>query len=191
MSSVLVVQVIVDEIVGVVSVRDGFVAAGRAVFVARVVRVAVVPAIAVLWIRARNWEDVFVDVRLVDVVQVSVMQIVDVSFMENGDVSASRRVRMAMIVVRFVFCHRWPRLVGSTSYLNCPHEGSTIGGIERAVAKRRHQCGTLFVGAPAGDGPPARSVDVKRTRSCGATLFHIRLLGAAGIRDVACRFEKS
>jgi hypothetical protein len=136
MSSVLVVQVIVDEIVGVVSVRDGFVAAGRAVFVARVVRVAVVPAIAVLWIRARNWEDVFVDVRLVDVVQVSVMQIVDVSFMENGDVSASRRVRMAMIVVRFVFCHRWPRLVGSTSYLNCPHEGSTIG-----INRRDRTCG--------------------------------------------------
>jgi hypothetical protein len=37
MSAVLIVQVTVDEIIGVVSVRDGFVAAGRVVFVARVV----------------------------------------------------------------------------------------------------------------------------------------------------------
>jgi hypothetical protein len=37
MSAVLIVQVTVNEIIGVVSVRDGFVAAGRAMFVRRVV----------------------------------------------------------------------------------------------------------------------------------------------------------
>ena len=37
MPTVLVVQVTVDEVVGMVSVRDAFVTAGRAMFVARVV----------------------------------------------------------------------------------------------------------------------------------------------------------
>jgi hypothetical protein len=67
---------------------------------------------------------VFVDVRLVDVMQMSVVEIVDMSLMENRDVSASGRMRVPMLVVRFVLCHHVPRLLGSTSYPNRPHEGS-------------------------------------------------------------------
>jgi hypothetical protein len=120
MSAVLIVQVAVNEVVGVISVRDRFVAAHRVVFVAGVVCVAAVPAIAVLRIRARNRENVFVDVCLVDVMQVPVVEIVDVGLVENRDVSASGRMRVPVLIVRFVVCHRAPRLLGSTSYPNRP-----------------------------------------------------------------------
>ena len=66
------------------------------------------PAIAVLRIRARDREDVLVDVRLVDVMQVPVVQIVDVRLVENRDVSASGRMRVPVLIVRFVVCHRVP-----------------------------------------------------------------------------------
>jgi hypothetical protein len=104
--AVLIVQVAGDEVVGVVSVRDRFVAARRTMFVAVVVSLAAVPARAVLRILARDAENVFVDVRLMDVVQVPVVEIVDVSFVQHGGVPASGRVRMPVLVVCRVLCHR-------------------------------------------------------------------------------------
>ncbi|MDB5041068.1 MAG: hypothetical protein JWN27_1794 [Candidatus Eremiobacteraeota bacterium] len=104
--AVLIVEVPVDEVVGVVSVRNGFVAAGRAMFVGVVVGVAAVSAVAVLRIRARDAKDVFVDVRFVDVMEVPVVEIVDVSFVQHGGVPASGRVRMRVLVVCRVVSHR-------------------------------------------------------------------------------------
>jgi hypothetical protein len=104
--AVLIVQVPVDQVVGVVSVRYRFVAAGGAMFVGVVVGVAAVAAVAVLRIRARDPEDVFVDVCLVDMVQVPVVEIVDVSFVQYGGVPASGRVRMRVLVVCRVLGHR-------------------------------------------------------------------------------------
>jgi len=106
--AVLIVQVTGDEVVGVASVRNGLVAARRAVFVVRVVARAVVPALTVLRIRARDSKHVFVDVRFVHVMQVPVVEIVDVRFVQYGGVSASGCVRMPVLIVRLVVCHRVP-----------------------------------------------------------------------------------
>ena len=74
--AVRVMQVAVDEVVGVVAVRNGLVTAGRAVDVRDVVAAAGVRRRAGIRVGRAHCDDVLVDVRLVQVVQVAVVQVV-------------------------------------------------------------------------------------------------------------------
>lgn len=105
MAGVRMVQVPVDEVVEVIAVRHNLVTAGRAVCVGRVVTAARVRGGAGVWIGAADLDDVFVDVRLVGVMQVPVVQVVDMVAVAYGGVATGRAVDVSMEIVRAVFGH--------------------------------------------------------------------------------------
>ena len=97
-AAVRVVQVPRHEVVDVVAVGHGFVAAAGRVGVALLVARALVVGRASLGVRAPDLERALVNVPFVRVVQVAVVQVVDVVAVPDGDVAAARAVNV--IVVR-------------------------------------------------------------------------------------------
>jgi hypothetical protein len=90
MVAVRIVQAAGDEVVHVVAVRHGFVAALRPVGV--LVLVARSGGGVVGRVRAAHRYPVLVDVVLVGMVQTAVVQVVDVSFVAKRDVPTARAV---------------------------------------------------------------------------------------------------
>jgi hypothetical protein len=85
---VRVVQVLTHQVVDVVTVRDGLVAARRPVHVAGLVIPAAVCRRAGVGVGGANRDDVFVDVGLVREMQVPVVQVVGVTVVTDGGVAA-------------------------------------------------------------------------------------------------------
>ena len=98
-----VVQVAIDEVVNVVAMRHGFVAATGTVDVSRFVAAAVVVRRAGIRVGGADGDAVFIDVVAVRVVQVAVVQVINVAFVLDGSVAAACAVLVFVIgVVRFV-----------------------------------------------------------------------------------------
>ncbi len=93
-------KVSVDQIVDVVAMRDGFVAASRAVLMVRFVRCARVIGRARGRIRFGDRQRMFVNMALMHVMQVAIMQVVLVSVVLHALVAAIGPMNVAMIVVR-------------------------------------------------------------------------------------------
>ncbi len=100
--AVLTVQVAVDQVVGVVAVRDALVPAIRPVPVLTVVPAAGVGGSAVGGILPGDLEPVLVHVAAVHVVHVAVMQVVGVAVVVNGGMATPRAVLVRVTVVRLV-----------------------------------------------------------------------------------------
>lgn len=109
--AVRVVEVAVDQVVHVVAVRHGFVAAARPVPVAAVVGAAGVVGRAVGRVRAPDGEDVLVDVVAVGVVQAAVVEVVHMAVVPDGRVAAGGAVPVVVPGVR-VAGHRVPPVAG-------------------------------------------------------------------------------
>jgi hypothetical protein len=90
-----VMQAPVDEVIYMVAVRDRFVAASRAVGVARAMNIWR----AMVRIAGVHAKHVFVYVITMHVVQVPVVQVIDVTIMTNRRVSAVCRMLMPVISV--------------------------------------------------------------------------------------------
>ena len=101
-----VVEVALDEVVGVVAVRDGRVFAALAVDVTCVMATAGVVGRARRGVRGVDGDDVLVDVVAVGMVQVPVVQVVDVTFVGDRDVPAAGSVVVGMARVDVVIAHR-------------------------------------------------------------------------------------
>ena len=97
MITVLVVQTAVDDVVNVITVRYGFVAATFAVNVA----VAGVNRMAAVRIGFIDAQGVFIVVSVVLMVQVAVVQIIDVAFVFDGSMAAVCAVNVVMMFVGF------------------------------------------------------------------------------------------
>ena len=95
--AVLVMQTAVDDVVDVIAVRYGFVAATFAVNVA----VAGVNRMAAVRVGFINAQGVLVVMAVVFMVQVAVVQIIDVAFMFDGSVAAVCAVDVVMMFVGF------------------------------------------------------------------------------------------
>ena len=95
--AVLVMQTAVDNVVNVITVRYGFVAATFAVNVA-VTGVNRMAAVRIGFIDAQG---VFIVVAVVFMVQVAVVQIIDVVFVFDGSVAAVCAVDVVMMFVGF------------------------------------------------------------------------------------------
>ena len=95
--AVLVMQTAVDNVVNVITVRYGFVAATFAVNVA----VAGVNRMAAVRIGFIDAQGVFIVVAVVLMVQVAVVQIIDVAFVFDGSVAAVCAVNVVMMFVGF------------------------------------------------------------------------------------------
>jgi hypothetical protein len=106
MAAVRVMQVSAHEIVDVVPVRHGLVAAARSVDVGRGVRSARVRGRACGRIRAPDGDPMFVDMVAVHVVQVAVVEIVHVTVVVDGDVTAACPVDVGVLGMLQAIGHR-------------------------------------------------------------------------------------
>lgn len=97
MVAVLVVQTAVDDVVDVVAVRHGFVAAAFAVNVAG----AIVGWVAAVGIGFVHFQSVFVIVAVVFVVQMAIVQVVNVVVVFDGGVAAALAVNVVVMLVGF------------------------------------------------------------------------------------------
>jgi hypothetical protein len=97
--AVRMMQVSLDQIIGMVPVRHGFMAAARAMTMSRIMTAAAVVRRAALGIRGAHFNDVLVDMILVRMMQMAVMKIIDVSLMPDRDMPAARSMDMGMIGV--------------------------------------------------------------------------------------------
>lgn len=110
--AVRVVQMPVHEIVHMVAVRHGLVAAAGAVGVRRVVAGTVVLGRALVRVVGRNFDHVLVDVIAMRVMQMAVVQVVDVAAVLPADVLALGAVA---VVMRFVL------IVVATGHIDVLH----------------------------------------------------------------------
>ena len=100
-----VMQVAIDQVVDVITVRDGFVAASRAVNVSRIMCRAIVTRSAVCRVCRTHGNGVLFDDAIIPhPVQMPVVQIVGVIFMLDCGVTASRAMDVIVVVVCMV-CH--------------------------------------------------------------------------------------
>lgn len=91
-----VVQVAAHQIVHVVAVRDGFVAAVGPMDMTRVVAAAAVRRRACVRVGLRDGDHVLIDVTVVGVMQVTIMEVVNVTIMQDGLMAAIGAVNMVM-----------------------------------------------------------------------------------------------
>ncbi len=94
-----IVEVITHQVVDMIAMRYGLVAAAGSVQMSLLMLGAFVPMRAVLWICRRYAYDVFIDMVVVVIVQMAVVQIIDVIVMHDARVTALRAMRMSMIFV--------------------------------------------------------------------------------------------
>jgi hypothetical protein len=100
---VRVVKMSFYQIIGVGTVRDGLVAAVLGVRMALIVAAAVVGRRAVLGVGCRYLDGVFVDVAVVDEVQVPLMEVVNVPGVFDLRMLAALAVVVAVPAMRLVF----------------------------------------------------------------------------------------
>ena len=91
-----VMQVAADEVIGVITVRDGGMTAARAMRVIPGVSSAIVAGCATSGIGGADRQRVFVRVPRVHVMQVPVVEIVGVTVVRDGDVPAAWPVRVRL-----------------------------------------------------------------------------------------------
>jgi hypothetical protein len=96
---VRVVQVPIDQVVDVVAVGDGFVAAVGAVDVAGVVGTALMIRRAGIGVRRCHVQDVFVDMIAVRMMQMPIVQIIGVSVVLDRRVATSGAMRVIVVLV--------------------------------------------------------------------------------------------
>jgi hypothetical protein len=97
--AVRMMQVAIDEIVGVAAVRDRFVSAGGAMAVAFLVSAAIVVRRACLRIVPVHVELMLFHAPVADMMEMPVMQVVDMSLVFDGRVAAVGAVLMFVVAV--------------------------------------------------------------------------------------------
>ena len=107
MVTVRMVQVAVDQVVDVVTVRDGFVATTGTMDVVGLMAAALVLGGAAVGIGGRDGDHVLVDVVAMRMVQVTVVQVVDMTVMPDGRVAAAGAMGVVMVGVmgQLAFAH--------------------------------------------------------------------------------------
>ena len=98
-----VMQVALHQIVGMVTVRHGIVAAAGSMLVPRVVTAAGVRCRAACGVRTGHVERVLVDMAFVHVMQMAVMQVVDMSSVLDLRMRTVGTMLVRMLVVNGVF----------------------------------------------------------------------------------------
>ena len=94
-----VVQVTVDKVVDVVTVRDGLVPAPGAVHVRCVVCAALVARCARLRVCPVNRQGMLINVAIMGVMEVTIVQVVNVTLVHQGCVTAIRAMSVRVVCV--------------------------------------------------------------------------------------------
>lgn len=132
--SVRMVQVSFDQIIDVIAVRHGIVAAiGTVNVLAVAVLAAVVRGRAGTRVGARFGEAVAVHMVIMHVVQVPFVQIIGVPFMNYGFVPAVGAMLMRVSLVDFTFVHIGPLCAGPGAVAVLTRTRGTPSGISNTV----------------------------------------------------------
>ena len=108
MIAMLVMQMAGNDVVNVVSVRDGLMTAGGAVFVTLLVGIAAVIRCTAVRVAVADTDAVLVDVIVVDVMKMAVVQVIDVAVMFDSGVAAMRSMSVGVTLVSPMFwSHKW------------------------------------------------------------------------------------
>jgi hypothetical protein len=107
MVAMRMMQVVINQIIHMVSMRHRLVAASWSMHVAWVVSGTAMLRSTLVGIRRGNLDDVFIDVVAMDMMEMPVVQIVDMAPMMDGCMPATRAVNMRMIGLLGV--HGMPR----------------------------------------------------------------------------------
>jgi hypothetical protein len=105
MVAVGMVQVAIDQIIDMVAVRHGLVAATGAVPVVLRMLAAIVSGRAALRIGGAHGDGVLVEMIFVGVMKMAVMKIVDVALVSDRRMTATRTVLVRMVAMDVVRCH--------------------------------------------------------------------------------------
>lgn len=100
-----VMEMVADEVVDVVVVRNRFVPAGLAVDMLGVMVGAAMVGRAAVGVLGVDREDMLVDVVAVGVVEMAAVQVIDVVAVRHGRVSAARSVRVGVVGMNAVLVH--------------------------------------------------------------------------------------
>ena len=98
-----VVQVTIDQVVNVVTMRHRFVPTAGAVNVVRVVTAALVVRSALGWIYIIDRDDVLIDVVIMRVVKVAIVEIIHVTIVHHGHVTAVRAMGVVVVAVNMAW----------------------------------------------------------------------------------------
>lgn len=120
--SVRMMQVAVDQVVGVVSVRHRLVAAARAMLMAGFMAFTSMVRRVTVGVLCRYRHGVIIDVTFVLVVEMAVVQVVGVAFVGNRGVAAVRSVLVAVVVVGMFV----GRVVLGVGHLPSPRTGGEV-----------------------------------------------------------------
>jgi hypothetical protein len=99
MVAVLVMKAPFNQIIDVVTMRHGLMAAVRAVNMVMIMANMVLDRLAAIGVFAGDFDDMFVDVIAMGMMKVSVMQIVDMIVMLDGNMSTASAVLMVVVIV--------------------------------------------------------------------------------------------
>jgi hypothetical protein len=102
MAAVWMVQVAIDQVVDMVAVRHGFMAAARTVLVTSLMAAAIVIRRAGVGIAAAHFDHMFVEMVFVRVMQVAIVEIVHVIAVPDRGVAAARTVLVRVFVMDLV-----------------------------------------------------------------------------------------
>jgi hypothetical protein len=102
MIAMRVMQMTLYEIIGMVAVWHGLVAATRSVFVIRIVLAATMVRAAAIGIRGAHRNGMLVDMIVMRVMQMAVVEIIGVAVVANRNVAAALSVCMRMIGVNAI-----------------------------------------------------------------------------------------
>jgi hypothetical protein len=112
MPVVRAMEVIADEVVDVIAVRHGLVAARLAVLVIGRMAAAAVLVRTAIGVRVVSLEPVLVDVTLMGMVQVAVVQVVDVIAVRDAGMAAARAMVVRVIGMNRVLARHVPKSAG-------------------------------------------------------------------------------
>lgn len=179
-----VMQVAVDEVVDVVTVRNGLMAAARTVDVVAAVAGARMLRCADSRIGAANLERALVHMSLVEAVQVTVVQIVDVIAVAHGAVTAVGAVLVGVVVVDAMSRHESSDRLRAAAGLRRVVDGSTHDGDDMVVGQGvsdvaavpcpRHQMLGTQHPDPLGDGRQALTFGLRKIGDAGRPLGQAR-----------------
>jgi hypothetical protein len=102
MVAVRMVQVSIDQVVGMVPVRHCLVSAARAMPMRRIMSAAAVLRRAAGGIRCVHFDDMLVDVIFMRMVEMTIVKVIDVALMVNRDMTTARSMDMRMVGVNGV-----------------------------------------------------------------------------------------
>jgi hypothetical protein len=99
MVAVLVMKAPCNQIVDMVTMRHGFMAAVRAVDMAMIVANLVLDRTAAIGVVTIHFDDMFIDVIAMGMMEVSIMQVVDMVAMLDGHMAAAGAVFMVVVIM--------------------------------------------------------------------------------------------